>query len=296
MQIYIQILLIVCKIMNLLGIDFEEWFHPELIQKYITKKDNELSVVYGIDKILELLRTHDTYATFFMVGELLEAKPEMMDKILDGGHEIAFHTMYHNRLDSMKNKQEFVDELKKFSDLTSKKSKGFRAPSLSLNYSSAWAIDALVENGYQYDSSIMPAKTKLYGMPNAELKPYKITSKDLENNNHDGKLIEFPLLTRKFFNFSVPVAGGFFIRLLPLRWIETAIKNNEKKNVPSTFYIHSWELTPEYMKKVPLSKSDNFITYHNLKKASTKLEKLLKKFEFTSFERFISKNSYLSTL
>lgn len=282
--------------MNLLGIDFEEWFHPELIQKYITKKDNELSVINGIDKILELLRTHDTYATFFMVGELLEAKPEMMDKILDGGHEIAFHTMYHNRLDSMKNKQEFVDELEKFADLTSKKSKGFRAPSLSLNYSSAWAIDALVENGYKYDSSIMPAKTKLYGMPNAELKPYKITSKDLEKNNHDGKLIEFPLLTRKFFNFSIPVAGGFFIRLLPLRWIETAIKNNEKKNIPSTFYIHSWELTPEYMRKVPLSKSDNFITYHNLKKASTKLEKLLKKFEFTSFERFISKNSYLSTL
>ena len=282
--------------MNLLGIDFEEWFHPELIQKYITKKDNELSVVNGIDKILELLRKHDTYATFFMVGELLEAKPEMMDKILDGGHEIAFHTMYHNRLDSMKNKEEFVDELKKFADLTSKKSKGFRAPSLSLNYSSAWAIDALVENGYQYDSSIMPAKTKLYGMPNAELKPYKITSKNLENNNHNGKLIEFPLLTRKIFNFSVPVAGGFFIRLLPLRWIETAIENNEKKNVPSTFYIHSWELTPEYMRKIPMSKSDNFITYHNLKKASTKLEKLLKKFKFTSFERFISDNSYLSTL
>ena len=46
--------------MNLLGIDFEEWFHPELIQKYITKMDNNLSVVNGIDKILELLRKHDT--------------------------------------------------------------------------------------------------------------------------------------------------------------------------------------------------------------------------------------------
>ena len=224
--------------MNLLGIDFEEWFHPELIQKYIKKTDNELSVVNGIDKILELLRKNDTYATFFMVGELLEKKPELMDKILDGDHEIAFHTMYHNRLDSMKNKQEFVDELKKFAELTSKKSKGFRAPSFSLNYSSSWAIDALVENGYQYDSSIVPAKTKLYGMPNAELKPYKITSEDLEKNNHSGKLIEFPLLTRKFFNYSVPVAGGFFIRLLPLRWIETAMKNNENKKIPSTFYIH----------------------------------------------------------
>ena len=282
--------------MNLLGIDFEEWFHPELIQKYIKKTDNELSVVNGIDKILELLRKNDTYATFFMVGELLEKKPELMDKILDGDHEIAFHTMYHNRLDSMKNKQEFVDELKKFAELTSKKSKGFRAPSFSLNYSSSWAIDTLIENGYHYDSSIVPAKTKLYGMPNAELKPYKITSKNLEKNNHDGELIEFPLLTRKFFNYSVPVAGGFFIRLLPLRWIETAIKNNESKKIPSTFYIHSWELTPEYMKKVSLSKSDNFITYHNLEKTSARLEKLLKKFEFTSFERFLSKNNYLSRL
>jgi polysaccharide deacetylase family protein (PEP-CTERM system associated) len=282
--------------MNLLGIDFEEWFHPELIQKYIKKTDHELSVVNGIDKILDLLTTHDTYATFFMVGELIESRPELIDKILDNGHEIGFHTMYHDRLDSMNNKQKFVEELKKFAKLTSKKSKGFRAPSFSLNNSSAWAIDALVENGYQYDSSIVPAKTKLYGMPNAELKPYKITSKDLEKNNENGKIIEFPLLTRKFFNYSIPVAGGFFIRLLPLRWIETAIKNNENKKIPSTFYIHSWELTPEYMKKIPLSKIDNFITYHNLEKTSRRLEKLLKKFEFTSFDRFISKNNNLSNL
>ena len=282
--------------MNLLGIDFEEWFHPELIQKYIKKTDHELSVVNGIDKILDLLTTHDTYATFFMVGELIESRPELIDKILDNGHEIGFHTMYHDRLDSMNNKQKFVEELKKFAKLTSKKSKGFRAPSFSLNNSSAWAIDALVENGYQYDSSIVPAKTKLYGMPNAELKPYKITSKDLEKNNENGKIIEFPLLTRKFFNYSIPVAGGFFIRLLPLRWIETAIKNNENKKIPSTFYIHSWELTPEYMKKIPLSKIDNFITYHNLEKTSRRLEKLLKKFEFTSFNRFISKNNNLSNL
>ena len=282
--------------MNLLGIDFEEWFHPELIQKHITTKSNELSVVNGIDKILDLLRTYDTYATFFMVGELLESKPELLDKIVNDGHEIAFHTMYHNRLDSMKGKQEFVEELKNFSELTSKKSKGCRAPSFSLNNSSAWAIDALVENGYQYDSSIVPAKTKLYGMPNADTKPYKITSQDLEKNSHDGKLIEFPLLTKKILNFSIPVAGGFFIRLLPLRWIEKAIINNQNKKIPSTFYIHSWELTPEYMKKIPLSRNDNFITYYNLEKTSARLEKLLKKFKFTSFERFISKNSYFSTL
>ena len=77
-------------------------------------------------------------------------------------------------------------------------------------------------------------------MPNAEIKPYKITTSNLEKNNQDGKLIELPLLTKKIFNFSFPVAGGFFIRLLPLRWIEKAIKSNEDKKIPSTFYIHSW--------------------------------------------------------
>ena len=39
--------------MNILGIDFEDWFHPELIQKYITNEKHEPKVVHGIDKILE---------------------------------------------------------------------------------------------------------------------------------------------------------------------------------------------------------------------------------------------------
>ena len=42
--------------MNILGIDFEDWFHPELIQKYISKDNNQPKVVEGINKIIELLR------------------------------------------------------------------------------------------------------------------------------------------------------------------------------------------------------------------------------------------------
>ena len=37
--------------MNLLGIDFEEWFHPELIQKMLTNEEKSFEVVKGIDKI-----------------------------------------------------------------------------------------------------------------------------------------------------------------------------------------------------------------------------------------------------
>ena len=46
--------------MNILGIDFEDWFHPELIQKHITNEDHEPKIIQGIHKILELLRQNET--------------------------------------------------------------------------------------------------------------------------------------------------------------------------------------------------------------------------------------------
>jgi len=274
--------------LNLLGIDFEDWFHPELIQRHIKTKNNKPSVVNGIDKILDWLRKNDTFATFFMVGELLEFKPELLDKILANGHEIGFHTMYHTRLDSQNFKEKFPEEIKKFHILTRGKSRGFRAPTFSLNDSSAWAIDILSENNYQYDSSIVPAKTRLYGVPDAKTRPYKITSREIRKNDDNGKIVEFPLLTTKLFGRTIPACGGFYLRILPLRTIENAIKNNNESNIPSSFYIHSWELTPEFMPKIPLSFVENFITYYNLGKTMTRLDKLIKKFKFTSFERFMS--------
>jgi polysaccharide deacetylase family protein (PEP-CTERM system associated) len=277
--------------MNLLGIDFEDWYHPQLVQKYVKNEKHEPRMFKGIDKILEMLRRNDTLATFFVVGELLETNPEIFDKITENEHEIAFHTMYHTRIDSPNFKENFRNEIEKFSKLTNKKSKGFRAPTFSLNETSSWIIDLLSEYDYIYDSSIVPAKTDLYGTPNAEIKPYRISSDSLENDTIDGKLIEFPLLVTKFLGKKVPAGGGFYLRTLPMRVIKNAIRQYEKQKIPATFYIHSWELTPEFMPKLPLSTKDKFITYHNLQKAFTKTNQLIQEFEFTSFEKFLENNS-----
>ena len=277
--------------MNILGIDFEDWFHPELIQKYISKENNEPKVVEGINKIVELLRKNETKATFFVVGELLEFKPELLDIILENEHEIAFHTMKHARIDLPNRREQFQDEIKQFDKLTGGRSKGFRSPSFSLNSNSSWLIDVLEENNYEYDSSVVPVKTSMYGMPNAERKPYKISRNFLEGDSIGGKIIEFPLLVTKFLGKKIPAGGGFYLRTLPLRVIENAIKSYEKEKIPGVFYIHSWELTPEFMPRINLSKKDNFITYHNINKAYNKMEDLLKKYEFTSFEIFLQNKS-----
>ena len=274
--------------MNILGIDFEEWYHPELVKPHIKNIKRNPSVINGIDKILDLLRKHETFATFFVVGELLEIQPDIFDKIIENDHEIGFHTMYHDRLDSPEYKEKFRDEIKKFAELTNHKSRGFRAPTFSLNNNSSWAIDILAENDYMYDSSVVPAKTSMYGLPGAQESPYKISSKNIEQHNSDGIVTEFPLLVTKFMGKKIPAGGGFYLRTLPTKIIKNAIKNYQKQEIPATFYIHSWELTPEYMPKIQLPIKENFVTYHNIGKAYTRMNELLQQFQFTSFSNFIS--------
>ena len=275
--------------MNLLGIDFEDWYHPQLVEPFVSEDKKIPTMFKGLDKILELLRKYDVKATFFVVGKLLQSNPEILDKILDAEHEIGFHTMKHTRLDSPNFKQKFKDEIKEFDKLTSKKSIGFRAPTFSINKKSSWVIDELVKNNYRYDSSIIPAKTSLYGIPKAEKSPYKITSKNLEKNSQDGKLIEFPLLVTKFLGKTIPAAGGFYLRALPLKIIKDAIKSYEDKNRVSSFYIHSWELTPEYIPKIKLPIKNNFITFYKIEKTFSKMESLFNEFKFTSFNSYLNK-------
>ena len=274
--------------MNLLGIDFEDWYHPQLIQKHVKNKKHEPTMFNGIDKIIEMLRKTETLATFFVVGELLETHPEILDKIIENEHEIAFHTMHHDRIDAPDFKKKFSDELERFSQLTNKKSRGFRAPTFSLNQNSSWIIDSLSKSNYIYDSSIVPAKTDLYGMPNAEIKPYRISSDSLEKDDPNGKLIEFPLLITKFLGKKIPAAGGFYLRTLPTKIINNAINKYQKQEIPATLYIHSWELTPEFMPKIELPVKEKFVTFHNIDKAFNRMNKILNKFEFTSFDRFMS--------
>ena len=280
--------------MNILGIDFEDWFHPELIQPYITGMEKKPTVVEGLEKILDLLRKNDTKATFFVVGELLKFKPEILDKIIENDHDIAFHTMKHTRIDVPNFREIFEDEIIEFSELSEGKSRGFRAPSFSLNKQSSWIIDVLEKNNYIFDSSVVPTKTSLYGIPNAEQNPYRISSRKLESDSEDAKIIEFPLMITKFLGKKLPAGGGFYLRTLPLRIIKNAIKSYEKRNIPGVFYIHSWELAPEYMPKIDLPTKENFITYHNIGKAYEKMDSLLKQFSFTSFSNYLTKEKDLS--
>lgn len=273
--------------MHLLGIDFEDWYHPQLVAPFVSEEKKKPTMFMGLDKILDLLRKNDSSATFFIVGELVKANPEITDKIFSEGHEIGFHTMRHTRLDTSGFRPAFKRELQEFEKAVSKKILGFRAPTFSLNKQSSWVIDELVSAGYRYDSSVFPVKTNMYGFSSAEKFPYHITSTSLDKNDSNGTLVEFPLLTTKFFGKKIPAAGGFYLRALPLYVIKNAIASYEKNDIPASLYIHSWELTPEYIPKIHLPMKNHFITFHNIRKVFSKTNTLLREFRFSTFESYL---------
>ena len=272
--------------MNLIGIDFEDWYHPQFVQPFVKNLKHEPKMFHGLEKIIELLKKNNTTATFFVVGKLLEQNPEILDLILDNEHEIAFHTMNHSNLNDL-TKEKFLDELNLFEKITEGKSRGFRAPTFSINSDTSWAIDALQEKNYRYDSSIVPVKTDLYGFSNCQKSPFKISSSSLTKGDSTGKLIEFPLCIGKFLGKTYPAAGGFYLRFLPLKVSLNAIRHYEEQNIPATIYIHSWELTPEFFPDIELPFKEKFVTFHNIKNTYSRIEKILQNFRFSSFKDYL---------
>ena len=262
---------------NALTIDLEYWWCNEFLTDYLPL-DKEVQIEESLNPLLKLLDKYDVRATFFVLGEVAEDYPELVDDIFERGHEIACHAYSHKTLYTL-GKEGFEDEIKKSKKILSKyKPIGFRAPSFSVDNTTGWVFDILEKYGFQYDSSIFPIKTELYGVPNAPLRLYKPSKNDVAKNDPEGKIIEFPLTVLRFAGMNIPVAGGFYLRTLPLWFLVNAMKKINKER-PAIIYIHPWEIYPKTPRlNVPFK--SRFITYNGANTAFKKLESLVKEFNF----------------
>jgi len=234
---------------------------------------------------LDLLNRHNLRATFFVVGELVEKYPEIAETIRRDNHEIAFHGYYHRPLWELK-AEKFRMEIDRFNSLIGEKCAGFRAPSFSLDNKTRWALKVLENSGCQYDSSVFPAKTPLYGVWNAPSTPYKPSYENITERDEKARLWEFPLLVCKMKGIRVPVAGGFYMRFLPADLIVRTIKRLNQQGFPAVIFFHNWEIDPE-TPRLRLGLYRYFVTYHRLKDTSKKLEHVLSKFKFMGVKDYL---------
>lgn len=226
--------------LNGLTIDVEDWH--QLVQ---WKCSGELpscskNVVSLTEQLLDHLDGSGVRATFFVLGLVAQAYPDLVRRIQRSGHEIGSHGFSH-RLVYRQSQREFREETHRskslLEDLLGTEVLGYRAAEFSITNDSLWALDALAELGFGYDSSVFPIAGPRYGIPTAPTHPTRITTPG------GGSIVEFPLTAFAAAGRQWPVGGGGYFRLMPYAWTRSILRRVNCEGRPFVAYFHPYEFS-----------------------------------------------------
>lgn len=269
---------------NVLSIDLEDWFCAYNFSHSIKKEEwdqCELRVLDNTMRLLDLMDRFKVKATFFVLGWIADKVPSLIREIENRNHEIALHG-YNHLLITQITPAEFEDDVKKGLDALKRLGVrqpivGFRAPSFTIVEKTKWALPILEKFNIQYDSSVFPIGFHPdYGIPDAPLKPYKITD----------QLYEVPLGCIEVLGKRFPCSGGAYFRFFPYVYTHQCIAMANAQGRSIVFYLHPWEIDPD-QPRVKLSLPRSIRHYYGLGKTYKKLERLFNDFEFTTIKEML---------
>lgn len=267
---------------NAFSIDVEDYFQVAALAPAISRESwptREYRVEANTERILSLLAEKGVHGTFFVLGWVAEKSPDLVKRIAAAGHEIACHGFSHQLIYSQ-SQSEFREETARakgfLESLLGERVLGYRAASFSITSRSLWALDILIDLGFEYDSSIFPIRHDRYGIPGASAAIGRISAPSQRT------LVEFPMSAASFMGVQVPVSGGGYFRILPYWLTRTGLRQiNEKAGRPFTFYLHPWEVDPG-QPRVKVSAFSRFRHYTNLHRCESRLRQLLTDFSFST--------------
>ena len=266
-------------------VDVEEYFQVKALESVVRREDWPSSpsrVAQSIDGLLETLDRHGARGTFFVLGWLAKYRPEVVLRIAAAGHEVASHGFWHQRvttLDARAFREDVHCSKQALEDLTGAAVLGYRAPNFSIIPGWEWAFDALIEEGHEYDSSLFPFRRRGYGYPGAQRAPHVI-------QRSSGRIAEFPLATTSILGYTVPAAGGGYLRHLPLGVVQRAFREATARSEPATFYIHPWEIDGD-QPRLPVSALNRVRHYRGLDGTLARIERLLEEFSFVTIASYL---------
>jgi polysaccharide deacetylase family protein (PEP-CTERM system associated) len=277
-----------------LTFDVEDWFQVENLKKYIpfsSWPDCELRVEDNTMRLLDFLEcalngsgngastTHTpSGATFFILGWLAKRLPQLVREIVARGHEIASHGFHHNLCyqGSMHDlRVDLSDSKKLLEDITGLAVCGYRAPSFSIGPE---VLDLIEECGYTYDSSYNSfAGNSRYGRLSLGRNGDCIASRVRAS------LFELPISNLKIGNYTIPMGGGGYFRLMPIGLFKRAVRWIMDKEGAYLFYMHPWEIDPGQPRVKGLPFSFRFRHYVNLNETASKLADFVGEFGSCQF-------------
>lgn len=264
----------------LFSVDFEEFYAAERQETYRRTPLPELA-----ERLLEFLRSAGMRCTFFVVGEVAERFPETVRAIAAEGHELGCHTHTHLPLDEH-TPASLREDLRRNLDAVRACAKGpvtgFRAPILSLTPRTEWACEVLAEMGFAYSSSVLPAKSPLYGWPGFGAAPRRVHG-----------LLEAPVTLAPVGPLRAPVGAGTYFRCLPMPLVRRAFDQCAERGEAVVGYFHPYDIDAAQervmSRGVRGSRWMNALLYVNRHRTIERLESLLARgFKIVPYGDFLS--------
>lgn len=258
------------------SIDVEDW------PQSVLNRSNPVSdrVYRNTMQVLDILSEHKTTATFFTLTNVACKFPNLIQRMVTEGHEVASHGTTHGNIDAMTVKevhQEIEVSVKTLEDLSGEKVIGYRAPNFSINESVFdYFCEALAHQGLRYDSS-------LFEIP---VRKYNITKKYPLDTFKKFGLDEHYLTHVQIKGKDFPFFGGGYFRLFPYALTHYF---REQYAQDAVFYMHPYEVDTGELAVIKKLYNDipaKWLITQFIQRDSVapKLGRLLQDFEFSSFQ------------
>jgi peptidoglycan/xylan/chitin deacetylase (PgdA/CDA1 family) len=257
-------------------VDVEDWYHiPSVcgstfsvykdVDAFFEKWEGRYDfLTEPTMRVLNILDQFNVNATFFVVADIAEHYPGLIESIVERGHEIACHGLHHTCKIDPKTKQPLMsteefekrtNEARRILERTSgQKVTGYRAPNALVG---GWMLDSLEKLGFKYDSSV--CVNSLYNKTDSSLKevstyPYHPIQGSLDMGT-ERNIIEYPWAYYDIAGFKVPTSGGPMLRFLGAHMMLKGLKQSLKRG-DTVFYFHpidvSYEKFPQIGKGRPM--------------------------------------------
>jgi polysaccharide deacetylase family protein (PEP-CTERM system associated) len=271
-------------IVNALTVDVEDYYQVQALSTVYSMADwsfCESRVERNTETLLQTFADAGVNATFFTLGWIAERHPQLVRRIVSGGHELASHGQCHARVDSQTPDAFRADvrrSRKVLEDIAGVRIRGYRAATFSVGPTTPWAWRVLEEEGYAYSSSVYPVVSDNYAFHDAPRGRHRPAGTET--------LVEIPIATVRLGKRNWPCGGGGYFRLLPFAASHAAIARvNRVDRIPAVFYIHPWEVDPDQPRPPGVPLKSRVRHYLNLAKTRGRLNRLVRSFRWDRMDR-----------
>ncbi len=275
---------------HLLTVVMEDYYHVSPLKSVVGQghwSRFEKRVEIGTERTLSLLDEFGIRATFFVLGWVADAMPELVREVAERGHEIASKGYLHRNIGEMAAgvfREDLARAREALEGATGRSVRGYRVAEGRFGLDDLWALDVLAEEGYAYDSSIRPIFREYAHQPWRRFAH--------EHRHGDRRLWEFPAPAFNLFGCHVPIAGGNYFRQLPHPLVRRAVAHWDRTfAAPFVMYFHTWELDPNQPKLNGVPMLSRIRQYRNLDKMAGLLRYYLGRYRFTGIADYMGLDS-----